>query len=149
MKIAKKYQPLLVAGLAILVATSAAQAQGTWSTARLSQGRGDLAAGGIGNLVFFAGGSSGTGNVVDIYDTVTHGWGTATLSQGRYHLSAAAAGGQVLFAGGYSNASGYSNVVDIYDNTTHNWSTATLALLALGGAALLRRKRGFRLRPSG
>src|SRR5438128_2044503 len=74
-----------------------------WTTANLSQGRGELAATAAGGKIFFGGGiaNNTASNVVDIYDTASGVWTTATLSQPRFKLAAAAAGGKVFFAGGH------------------------------------------------
>ena len=51
---------------------------GTWSTARLSVPRYDLAATSIGNVALFAGGNAherGRSSVVDIYNSATGGGG--------------------------------------------------------------------------
>ncbi len=84
----------------------AAQAQGTWSTARLSVARCCLAATSLGNVSFFAGGLAGGGSftgpsrAVDIYDSGTNTWLTAQLSVARAYLAATSVGNVAIFAGG-------------------------------------------------
>jgi len=111
---------------------------GSWTTATLSVPRAGLAATSSGNLVFFAGGSSGDlveeksfFNEVDIYNMSNGIWSTATLSQGRESFAATSVGSLVMFGGGYcpSNCAGpyYPNVVDIYNVMSGTWTTATLS----------------------
>ncbi len=91
----------------------------------------------VGDLVFFAGGSSDFNLIpsaqVDIYNSSSETWTTATLSQPRDSLAATSVGDLVLFGGGltydpvtliYSN----SDRVDIYNSTSKTWSTATLSV---------------------
>jgi len=122
----------------------------TWSTAFLSQARASLTATSVGNYVLFAGGNAypsadgtGTSNVVDIFDTVAGTWNTASLSQGRWRLVSASANDEAFFAGGYDfyTVDSPSSKVDILTIP----EPATLSLLALGGAAVIarRRKRRF------
>ncbi len=82
-------------------------AQGTWSTARLSVARTQLAATSVGNVAIFAGGLVGP-NAVDLYNSASGTWSTAQLSVGRYDLSATSVGNVAIFAGG--NAGGMFRV---------------------------------------
>jgi hypothetical protein len=65
-------------------------------------------------------------------------WSTATLSEARYGLAATSVGNLALFAGGWSDAS-QSNVavVDLFTAP----EPATLTLLAMGGLAIVGRRR--------
>ena len=104
----------------------------SWSTARLSRARFNLAASSlpIQGLAFFAGGESellltkqalllltqlpgDSGynyDVVDVYDANKRTWATARLSVGRYGLAATSlpSQGLVLFAGGVGTALSHS-----------------------------------------
>ena len=102
----------------------------TWSTARLSVPRRDMAAASTGTKAFFAGGWTGTGEVsavVDIYDAATGIWSTDVLVEPRRNLAAASVGAKVLFAGGFG-VNVRSRQVDIYDTATGRWSSARLSL---------------------
>jgi len=119
---------------------------GTWlPPEHLSQARSDMAATSAADrYVFFAGGSTVAGthdqgsSVVDIYDTVTRTWlPPETLSVARDHLTATSVGDQIFFAGGYENGGAVSSIVNIYTIP----EPATLSLLAMGGLAVLRRRR--------
>lgn len=95
---------------------------GTWSVAKLAVARSNLAATSVGNLAFFAGGTSGSGlitDVVDIYDADTNTWSVTTLSTKRAYLTAASLGTKAYFAGGRDNIP--VDVVDIYDTATGTW----------------------------
>jgi hypothetical protein len=80
---------------------------GRWSTAKLSKGRGLLAALSVGNVALFAGGEyddrHGThaSNVVDVYDAKTGQWSTTTLAQARAGVAGTAVGDTAIFAGGF------------------------------------------------
>ena len=81
---------------------------GLWTTARLSVGRGRLAAASVGSMIIFAGGYTindslnpyQASNVVDLYTCATRAWTTAQLSLARYDLAAASVGNVAIFAGG-------------------------------------------------
>ncbi len=82
---------------------------GFWTTARLSMGRGRLAAASVGNMIIVAGGytilpSSNPGfqasDAVDLYHCATRAWTTVQLSLARYDLAAASVGNVAIFAGG-------------------------------------------------
>jgi len=118
---------------------------GQWSTATLSQPRHYLAATTLGSLAIFGGGEQSNvpvpvrySDVVDVYDALTDTWSVTTLSEARCHLAATTVGGKAIFAGGISTRlPAGSNVVDVFEVP----EPATLALLALGGLALIRRRR--------
>jgi len=80
---------------------------GRWSTARLSQARGDFAVGSTGSVAFFAGGEYTTRNgrratnVVDVFDAQTGEWTTTTLAQARAGLTGTTVGQTVIFAAGF------------------------------------------------
>jgi hypothetical protein len=119
----------------------------TWTTARLSKSRGDIAVATVGNKIFFAGGVNwdnyqseqwdGSCDEVDIYDASNNAWSVAHLSKARESIAAVVIGNKVIFAGGtyftkrpsvpipVGNA---SDVVDIYDASTDSWSVAKLSV---------------------
>ena len=102
----------------------------TWSAARLSVPRRDMAAASTGTKAFFAGGWTGTGEVsavVDIYDAATGIWSTDVLVEPRRNLATTSVGTKVLFAGGFG-VNVRSRQVDIYDTATGRWSSARLSL---------------------
>ena len=120
---------------------------GEWSTAALSQARGQLAATSVGPLAFFGGGeidipgAGGTtavssSNVVDIYNSSTNQWSTNALSQARSDLAATSVGNLAIFAGGIDWINGndgvLSNAVDIYNTSTGQWTTAALSVPRYG-----------------
>jgi hypothetical protein len=110
----------------------------------LSIERAHVAAGTVGNKVFFAGGFMVTNDYttvvfssrVDIYDANSQTWSTAELSEARSSIGVVAVGNKILFAGGanawnnpnggYMDYSGWSTRIDIYDVTTNTWSTAEM-----------------------
>jgi PKD domain/Kelch motif len=53
----------------------------SWSTAQLSQGRGDISAVTINNKVYFAGGSTASAGsaIIDIYDNTANSWAVSSL----------------------------------------------------------------------
>ena len=73
---------------------------------------------------------------MDIYDTATGAWETAALSSGRNVLAGAGLSDRALFAGGWD---GYHRmaVVDVFIVP----EPAALSLLAIGGLAVIRRRR--------
>ena len=107
----------------------------TWSTASLSQARGDgILVATVGTKAVFAGGeiwlssqdTSGSSNAVDIYDATSKTWSTHALSQTGSYGSVTTVGTVALFkANGSVNA---SNVVDVYNAFTNTWSTASLSV---------------------
>ena len=113
---------------------------GQWTTAHLSQARDWISAATAGNLAFFAGGEyngiDGVSNVVDVFDASTGLWTTTTLGQARDAMSATSVDGKAIFAGGYLGNNAWSSTVDVFTP-----EPATLSLLALGGLAILRRRR--------
>ena len=101
----------------------------TWSTAKLSAWRADVAAVAAGNKIFIAGGRLGIlggfhyFSTVDIYDVVTNTWTVANLSQPRAYIAAASVGDKVIFSGGEQEwPQPVSDRVDIYDLGTNTWS---------------------------
>lgn len=112
---------------------------GQWSTATLSQGRCELAATSIGHYALFAGGNvaGSMSSTVDIFDASTGQWSTSSLSVASENLAAATVGNDAIFAGGASPAGWTRSSVDIYSIP----EPATLSLLALGGLAMVRRRR--------
>jgi hypothetical protein len=115
---------------------------GQWSTAALSEPRDFLSATVVGNLAIFAGGNHfGPVNVVDVYDADADNWYVApALSESRYDMSGTTVGDAAMFAGGRIWCLGLctTSAVDIY----YVPEPTALSLLALGGLALLRRRRG-------
>jgi len=109
---------------------------GHWSTATLSQARGDATVAVVGNLAMFAGGVSGStsgtpsfpirSDVVDIYNASSGAWSTAALSEARTQIAATTVGQKVLFAGGRVGL-GASDSVDIFDASSQQWSVAKLS----------------------
>ena len=120
-----------------------------WSTATLSQARWNFQAAVLGNLVFFGGGAVDRGyrptlctDVVDVYNASTGEWSTAeALDVARCQLAAVSMDDRILFAGGDREYGSIPySTVDVYAP-----EPTTLSLLALGGLALVRRrKRGDR-----
>jgi hypothetical protein len=107
------------------------ESTGSWTTAKLSAARYDIAAVTVGDLAIFAGGNSyyHRNAVADIYNGRTGQWSTAPLSQARSALISATVGHTVLFAGGDYNA--YARTVDVFDVDAGTWSTSTLPTSAL------------------
>ena len=111
----------------------------SWSTARLSEGRGVMAATACsadgssnGNIkAFFAGGKHSHANrtsAVDVFDATTHSWSRLNLSVPRSMVSAVCAHGRVYFAGGElgenranASTSEDSDVVDVLDVASLKW----------------------------
>lgn len=127
-----------------------------WTTAQLSNERGDISVATLGNKIFFAGGVnwenyqspqwSGNYDNVDIYDVATNTWSVAHLSKARQGICATVVGSKVIFAGGtyftkisaFNNpVSNVSDVVDIYDATTNSWSVAKLSVARTGISAVV------------
>ena len=104
----------------------------SWSEAKLSTPRANLAAGSAGNKVVFAGGQGYDDwdypwdYAVDIYDIPTDTWTTARLSAGRSKISATTVDSKIYFAGGQTNLTFFDNI-DIYDASTNSWDTSYLA----------------------
>lgn len=95
----------------------------SWSTENLSQARWGLTAIGVGNKVYFAGGTAINGGVgqtsrIDVYDVVTGFWTTLELPQPG-HYSSIAFGTKLFFAGG--------TACYIYNTANNTWSTKTLS----------------------
>jgi len=109
-----------------------------WSTAELSEGRGEIATITLNNKVFFAGGfnDNGASNKVDIYDNNLQSWLTATLSQARFRIQIATLGDKILFANGVDQT-GEITRMDIYDGSSNTWATADLNL-PLSGLTVIR-----------
>jgi hypothetical protein len=120
---------------------------GAWTTAQLSNSRGDIAVASVGNKIFFAGGVnwenyqslqwSGSYDNVDIYDVSNNTWSVAHLSKGRESICAVVVGNKVIFAGGTyftknslvtNPVANASDAVDIYDAATNTWSVAKLSV---------------------
>ncbi len=99
---------LLPAAFAVTMISAtirAALAQGTWSTAQLSEARFGLAAASSGNFAIFAGGTTPNSalqmsDAVDLYNSATGKWSTAQLSAARAYSAAASVGDFAIFAGG-------------------------------------------------
>jgi hypothetical protein len=119
-------------------------ATGSWSTARLSVARSDLAATSVGNLAIFAGGQNRDAefrqqllDVVDVFNSATGVWATARLSMPRIYLSATSAGNTAIFAAGLA-VYGTANMgieADLYNSANGTWSTARLSSGRWAGAA--------------
>ena len=106
----------------------------SWSTAELSEARGDFSVVTSGDKIFFAGGWVGDWwglplvfTNVDIYDAATDSWSVKHLSEPRTSIGTAAVGNKVFFAGGIDNGRQASSKVDIYDTQTNSWSTSALS----------------------
>lgn len=107
---------------------------GTRTTAKLSKGRANIAAGASGNKVVFAGGwfwdfnyNVLTSNAIDIYDVATNVWTKSTLSVKRENIAVAVVGSKIIFAGGTGGTFGGAvNNVDVYDASTDTWTTTAL-----------------------
>jgi hypothetical protein len=108
----------------------------TWSVTSLSESRGYMSAGVIGDKVFFAGGIDSRGDAVskvDIYNITTNTWSIAALSVPRGGVSPVTLNNKIYFAGGFyyppfpadTNFTVLSRI-DIYDNATNSWSTSSL-----------------------
>ena len=117
-------------------------ASGLWTTSSLSVARAQLASTSLAvydvPIVFFAGGTGGSGNmfslrslsaflgslhlishravskVVDIFDVASGSWSTESLSQPRKSLSATSLSSMALFAGGCSSSGAPSQFVFIF-----------------------------------
>ena len=114
--------------LALLaLAPSAAGQVWTWGD-HIQPVRGFFVAAAVGDLAFFAGGTSAAAawppNLhaeVNVYDASSESWSMAMLSEARYSLAATAVGSQILFGGGAIGFAGQQSVfpsarVDIYDS---------------------------------
>ncbi len=122
---------LLHAAIAIVTMSAVfgvARAQGTWSTAQLSEARYSLTSTSVDNFSIFAGGTYGTASKsVDLYNSATGVWSTAQLSMARFDLAATSLGSLAIFAGGRTG-NAHSNSVDFYSSVTGAWSTAQLSM---------------------
>eukprot|EP01118_Nematostelium_gracile_P016856 TRINITY_DN7069_c0_g1_i6.p1 TRINITY_DN7069_c0_g1~~TRINITY_DN7069_c0_g1_i6.p1 ORF type:complete len:587 (-),score=63.38 TRINITY_DN7069_c0_g1_i6:675-2435(-) len=102
----------------------------SWSTNYLSQGRENLAATAVMDLVLFAGGYSSVSlresDVVDLFNSTARNWYNARLSAPRQYLAGISTSEIALFAGGLGG--GFSDVVDIYNVTSNTWISATLGV---------------------
>ena len=146
-------QPIAPLGLLLALAplTTAAAQTGPWSTASLSQARGDLGAVTVDDLVLFAGGRTGNTlhNTVDIYDSSLgapsnpSAWSMATLSVPRTFVVGTAVGHLALFGGGGVTIGVGTDVVDVFDASTQTWSTATLSEPRIGHAATTAGTKAF------
>ena len=112
-------------------------------TDTLSEPRGSVGVTTVGGRVFFAGGQGeGYQNYssrVDIYDPILRTWTTAELSEPHDEVAGVTVGHLAFFAGGHipGGPHDYSEMVDFYLVP----EPATLSLLALGGLAVLRRRK--------
>jgi N-acetylneuraminic acid mutarotase len=113
-----------------------------WSTAELSEARSRIAAIGVGEKIFFAGGDISDGTcatkTVDIFDVSNNRWSASSLSIPGSKVVPAAVGNKVLFAGGDAGFCGTwarGTTVDIYDLTTNAWSSTSLSSVRRGGHA--------------
>ena len=105
---------IAIAMMAMDAAAHVANAQATWSTARLSVARTNIGATSVGNVALFAGGIL-TGGAIGIEI-----FGAALL---RYWVGPAA-----VFFLMCVNAGGVSDVVDVYRISAGTWSTAQLSV---------------------
>ena len=126
-------------------------ASDTWSTAKLSQARGAIKAGAVGNKVVFAGGlnSNVLSNQVDIYDLQTAQWTTSVMAgPPRAVERVVADGSSIYFLGGYTgwgnpmgffgfDFTGSSKTIDIYNAASGTWSTANMHVERYGFSAVL------------
>jgi Secretion system C-terminal sorting domain/Kelch motif len=100
----------------------------TWSSARLTEARGDCAVGVIGKKLIVAGGGTnyisltvGKSSRIDIYDDSTNLWTTATLSSARFNPYSAIIGKKMYILGGQEGDSNNpSNKYDVYDTETNS-----------------------------
>jgi len=99
----------------------------TWSTHYLSMAREGIVAVAVGNLILFTGGrlSSGSVNIVDIYNVVDKSWGISQMSASRYLHTATSRGQIALIAGGIGN-NAYTTI-DIFDATSRTWTADLLS----------------------
>lgn len=114
----------------------------------MSLKRTDVAAIGLGNLAFFAGGNSANGltDRIDIFDARNNSWTRSRLSMPRSEVAAGAAGNPfcldreivaidlidcigdtVLFAGGVSNYDLSESRVDVLHVISNTWNVTTLS----------------------
>jgi N-acetylneuraminic acid mutarotase len=102
----------------------------TWSSARLTEARGDCAIGVIQKKLIVAGGgtnyislTTGKSSRIDIYDDSTNLWTTATLSSARFNPYSAVLGKKMYILGGQEgDSNGPSNKYDVYDTETNTVS---------------------------
>jgi hypothetical protein len=109
---------------------------GTWSTSKLSTGRGVMCAAAtdeFGGIVFFAGGKHSKANrtdVVDIYNASAATWSTTRFegdgrdgSQVKDMVAATVLRGMVYFAGGEAGATKFdTDVVEVWDVLLGRWA---------------------------
>jgi hypothetical protein len=125
-------------------------ASNTWSTAKLSQARGAVKAGVVGNKVVFAGGlkSNVLSNQVDIYDLETAQWTTSQLAgEPRAIERVVADGSNIYFLGGFTaweNPTGFgftlttaSKTIDIYNVASGTWSRSNMQVERYNFSAVL------------
>jgi hypothetical protein len=93
---------------------------GTWSVAKLSVPRADMAAIAYGTKVLFAGGltSFGRSDRIDIYDVNSGQWSTANLASPRSHSSSAVLGDEIFFEGGLNTPDSRIDKVDFLNPST-------------------------------
>lgn len=103
-------------------------ANDVWSSAVLSEARGELAATSVGSIALFAGGRgrAGVSATVDLWDATTSQWSTASLSVARTRPLAFSVGGYACFAGGSDALDRPSDVVDVYEAASGRWSVMHL-----------------------
>jgi hypothetical protein len=101
-----------------------------WSLMHLSVPRAYVAAGAVGNKVFFAGGQNRDSfyDIVDIYDLATGTWSLAYLNEARAGISAVTVRDVIYFAGGWKNGNGSHIVstIDMYNARTETWHRESL-----------------------
>jgi hypothetical protein len=94
-----------------------------WTTAKLSQSRGELAATYFGGKVYFLGGldknTLDESNVADIYDPSTKKWTVSTMPAKRYAVSHYATATNLYT---YGISFGSTSKIDVYDPATSKWS---------------------------
>ncbi len=118
--------------LTVVVFASDTFAQGTWTTkAPMPTARNDLAAAGVGGVLYAVGGKTGntcTGlQTLEAYDAATNTWSPkAAMPTGRYGPGAAALNGLLYVVGGDDQCRGGFQVigaVEAYDPVSNSWST--------------------------
>jgi hypothetical protein len=125
-------------------------ASNTWSKAKLSQARGAIKAGAVGNKVVFAGGlkSDVLSNQVDIYDLETAQWTTSQLAgEPRAIERVVSDASNIYFLGGFTawedpTGFGYtfaspSKTIDIFNVASGTWSRTNMQVERYGFSAAL------------